>query len=425
MVATIAAAPALFAAAPVGAQQGSVQSEFDAASAALVAEKWSRALAILDRLEARLGPGASAKSLAVVRARKGQALIHLEREVEAEQVLRQAIDKLPANDASVVEDRALTLISLGEIAERSREFEEAMTRFRAADALPAVPALKIRILRGLIASGVEVDPEQALRDTDRALALIRTTSPATPASMQRSSRGPKTLDVQFQGFRDAVLTRLGRFDEGSRQRRAINEWIYSTPYDDDVLPKDIPTALVPAELYDKQALRQRQEGDVRVRFDLAGDGTVTNCRVSRPSGKPLLDALACAYLTARSPLSPAVLGDSRELMIRWRYNRLGLPMAMPSGGATRLQRQGLFTSDDYPADAIRRGEDGATLVEIGVSDGGDVQNCRTLMSSGSPSLDRRTCLIASKRLRFLPKVTADGLRVPTREPYRIRWILPG
>ncbi len=85
---------------------------------------------------------------------------------------------------------------------------------------------------------------------------------------------------------------------------------------------------------------------------------------------------------------------------------------------------GAFSTDSYPFDAIRKGEQGRTVAWITVDASGTPTACRIESSSGSDSLDRATCRIALQRMHFDPardgkgNAIAGGIRLP------VKWVLP-
>jgi tetratricopeptide (TPR) repeat protein len=196
VAAAVLAAPAVPAAAPAGQ---TVQQQFDAASAALEKPDWAEAARLYEALEARLGSGspAAARSRAIVRVRKAHALIALHRWDEAETALRQGLAALPANDASVREDRALGLLDLAGLAERSLDYAEALKDYRAAEPM-LTGSYQVRALRGIIQTGMFYDAPQALADAERGIALAA----QDPANKPR--------EAVFRTLRGRVLLNLGR-----------------------------------------------------------------------------------------------------------------------------------------------------------------------------------------------------------------------
>jgi TonB family protein len=84
-------------------------------------------------------------------------------------------------------------------------------------------------------------------------------------------------------------------------------------------------------------------------------------------------------------------------------NAVPLPSAQP-----------WMSFDDYPTDAIRREQRGVVSFQLKVSAGGRATACEVTESSGSAILDKETCSLAIRRIRFAPSSKgeeAQGLRV--------------
>ena len=75
--------------------------------------------------------------------------------------------------------------------------------------------------------------------------------------------------------------------------------------------------------YPIDAIRMRKQGTAAVRFWVAADGKVTDCRTVASSGNPLLDARSCQVITRRAKLEPARTKDGAPVAsisfarIRW------------------------------------------------------------------------------------------------------------
>jgi TonB family protein len=83
-----------------------------------------------------------------------------------------------------------------------------------------------------------------------------------------------------------------------------------------------------------------------------------------------------------------------------------------------------FGPDAYPADALRRGQQGRTVAHLSIGSDGGVTSCAVAHSSGSQSLDDATCNIALHRLQFRPARDADGNAIPASYTLPVRWVLP-
>lgn len=84
----------------------------------------------------------------------------------------------------------------------------------------------------------------------------------------------------------------------------------------------------------------------------------------------------------------------------------------------------IFSANDYPMAAIARNEQGTVGVRFWVSKDGAVNDCRVVESSGSQSLDRKTCAIIERRARLEPARTASGQAVATIAFQRVTWSIP-
>lgn len=84
----------------------------------------------------------------------------------------------------------------------------------------------------------------------------------------------------------------------------------------------------------------------------------------------------------------------------------------------------LFTSDDYPARAMRGDEQGRVGYHLEIRPDGRVGRCTINRSSGSAALDERTCRIVSARARFAPARDSEGNAVPDSRDGEVTWRLP-
>ena len=85
---------------------------------------------------------------------------------------------------------------------------------------------------------------------------------------------------------------------------------------------------------------------------------------------------------------------------------------------------GLFSTDDYPQDAIRNEQQGTTAVRLTIDGNGRVSACSVTSSSGSSSLDNATCRIIRARARYTPAKDQNGQPISDSDTARIRWVLP-
>lgn len=93
--------------------------------------------------------------------------------------------------------------------------------------------------------------------------------------------------------------------------------------------------------------------------------------------------------------------------------------------ARPLTEPGRWVSDaDYPANALRKGEQGVTRFTVTIGPDGRVRDCTVTRSSGSPELDAATCAKVSQRARFDPASDEGGGAVAGRYSNAISWRIP-
>jgi len=84
----------------------------------------------------------------------------------------------------------------------------------------------------------------------------------------------------------------------------------------------------------------------------------------------------------------------------------------------------LFSTNDYPWDAVKGGQSGLAHVVVLVDENGRIADCTLIATSGIALLDAQTCIIIRKRGKFAPAIGADGK--PTRGTFhqRVNWEMP-
>jgi tetratricopeptide (TPR) repeat protein len=167
--------------APSVASTLTIQQQFDAGTVATDAGEWEKALAVYAALETRLLQGKpKERSVAIVRLRKGTALFRLRRTDESEAAILAAMDKLPADDASLREDRSKGFYALGDIAERRYDYAQAAAQFQASLEIADFTHSKANALNRMIATGIFVDPMRALANADSLIALLTSEAMVNP-----------------------------------------------------------------------------------------------------------------------------------------------------------------------------------------------------------------------------------------------------
>lgn len=82
-----------------------------------------------------------------------------------------------------------------------------------------------------------------------------------------------------------------------------------------------------------------------------------------------------------------------------------------------------ITMKDYPADARKRREQGATGFILTIGTNGQPSACQVITSSGSPRLDAATCHLAMQNARFDPAIDSDGNTEVGYYPGLVNWRL--
>lgn len=119
--------------------------------------------------------------------------------------------------------------------------------------------------------------------------------------------------------------------------------------------------------------------------------------------------------------------------MRWRVSCLAIMLTVPTVGAAQDGLEPVHPKGDigrwfpmniYPPEAKRKGEQGRVVAELSVDKTGSATACRIVESSGSASLDARTCELALANARFAPAKDAGGQ--PIASTYTlpgVRWVL--
>lgn len=104
------------------------------------------------------------------------------------------------------------------------------------------------------------------------------------------------------------------------------------------------------------------------------------------------------------------------------------PPPAPRGKVGPARPQGrlpsLFSSDDYPAAAVRAGEEGAVGFRLDIGRDGRIAACTVIASSGSAVLDSTTCRLIEMRARFEPARDHQGKPTGDSVSGQIVWRLP-
>ncbi|MEO5808574.1 MAG: TonB family protein [Sphingomicrobium sp.] len=106
--------------------------------------------------------------------------------------------------------------------------------------------------------------------------------------------------------------------------------------------------------------------------------------------------------------------------------QLGMPVAEQRRVATPAEPKTplfmLFSPDDYPYKALMQSRGGEPLVMLVIDPAGAVKSCQVIESSGTESLDARTCLVVA-HAKFSPARDKAGEPMQSLYFFWIRWLV--
>lgn len=140
----------------------------------------------------------------------------------------------------------------------------------------------------------------------------------------------------------------------------------------------------------------------------------------------ILPVLAMAFMPwAGQAASSGQREDAaQDAPVRTVADALAILQADNSGPKPAVSPGEWVVSDDYPAEAIRRGEQGLVGLALDVDATGRVTGCSIIATSGSAVLDEHTCKLLIARASFQPAQDVAGKPVAGRWQSRFRWELP-
>jgi len=214
--------------------------------------------------------------------------------------------------------------------------------------------------------------------------------------------------------------------------------------------------------YPDAARAAGEHGRVDTALAIGANGRVTGCTVLRSSGSAALDSATCRILRSRARYTPARDAAGAPVpgydiaRLTWGPPESGsragptvldedklvtaMPILMlppappppvppPPGRIIPPERAranlgSYFSTDDYPAAALRAEAEGEVRFTLTIGSDGRVHDCVVTASSGSPPLDSATCRIMRSRARYTP--ARDHYGNPTTGTDRgvVRWRLP-
>ena len=95
-----------------------------------------------------------------------------------------------------------------------------------------------------------------------------------------------------------------------------------------------------------------------------------------------------------------------------------------SGQAIRVNSNGEFIAKNYPAEALKRGEQGKVGFRLVVEPDGSLGSCEVTQSSGFKSLDTETCELIVRHAKLTPVRDSEGRSVRSVQQGFISWKLP-
>ena len=105
------------------------------------------------------------------------------------------------------------------------------------------------------------------------------------------------------------------------------------------------------------------------------------------------------------PLLAGLQTCTDDLKRYWNFDGLnGGTIAVPSKGNAR----GLLTTDDYPDEAVLRGQQGTAQFLLLVDEKGGIAGCHVQKPSGIPLLDATGCQVMRQRMKMKPARDAQG-----------------
>lgn len=133
---------------------------------------------------------------------------------------------------------------------------------------------------------------------------------------------------------------------------------------------------------------------------------------------------------------PRMTNPGRTIAIRIRVDVMGPGTPTPPSKKTVLEAvnkvraladfsdDAWVTPDDYPTEALRTESSGKVVAALALDQMGRVSGCRVAVSSGTHSLDAKTCEVFTKRARFIPAQDQSGNPVASTIVERVNWIIP-
>ncbi|NJR79052.1 energy transducer TonB [Sphingomonas corticis] len=140
---------------------------------------------------------------------------------------------------------------------------------------------------------------------------------------------------------------------------------------------------------------------------------------------PRIEAPASSWTVAVDPGLVTLPGvDAVTLAVEPTAEPTPSRPSLAAGPSVRGNRIAWFSTDDYPAAALRAGDEGTVAVTLAIAPDGRVADCAVTQPSGSATLDQTTCRLYRARGRFTPARDEAGNPIAATYRDRVRWQLP-
>ena len=107
----------------------------------------------------------------------------------------------------------------------------------------------------------------------------------------------------------------------------------------------------------------------------------------------------------------AGLGQIREapfLLLRGAAYMVLVLMLLAAAADPPKKLMPIFSANDYPVEAQRKGQQGQVVADMLINPAGGVETCTVVLSSGYRELDDGTCSILYQRAQFIPAKDGAG-----------------
>jgi TonB family protein len=128
-------------------------------------------------------------------------------------------------------------------------------------------------------------------------------------------------------------------------------------------------------------------------------------------------------LSQMEPLMKVVDECVADLRRVWNIGEEGVePKGLQSRAKTNLAQ--FFSSDDYPAVSIMKGQSGRVRFALLIGEDGRVADCTIVAASGVPALDTQACALLKARAKYEPARGLDGKPAKDSVLGSIVWRMP-